>query len=1215
MSYPHYPRTPSNIASYPSNMAATSTVGQSTAPPPLTIIPSGTTVLAYYQDYAWYFGVIQNYNLTRSGTLIYQILFRSGEIRSVASSQVLNQQSNNQNIEIGSRVVVQHPTKSMFISSLVAELPATENNYRYLLFLDDGSACYKTKDKLWVINLVENPILMLPPVYKSFIQRYFTMPVSTVKLINLSSNDSVTFTNYDNTTLQFSGKVAEVDCSIAKIRYSIPNGGLAEEWIHRGSSRILSFGHSHNPYYSEHSNLKKINGSSKQLTNQELDDDMVDTIQASDHQKFTKSPLKGKPFMVTPSLDPFMFSEDESSMPSVSKSGKYTTFNSWPVSDNTSSRNNTYGSHILSPKNSTLASHPLPQSPILILDESPINDPPPYSSPKHNCSNNNPSPAKKPNKIFSSPEISSPNSCNPVSVFSWSAPEESGARRHLDMSPKINLDVEFDFADTILNTAVNSSVSDSPPQILNAELRQCNVPFKTQTKEEIVVIDDEDDDDNDDDNLPPLVIETESKKDVLQLDETQLQVKDSFKSEGTSRNVPMILHQEACIDNFPSESTTDTSHQNGNVIEVVVHSSHNGEAQAFISVTPSIEIISPLISSKSNEEPVPVKVETKIMDSIVESEIKDEKIFLQVSHNSRKRRKISPLKSPKIAIPKMKINLKALNESSKELAAQKCVKRARKQQSKECTSKDTKHALSEKKKKIAKATELKMNSLLIAKKDQIKLNPEAKIARWLAPWFAKTSGNSFHLSCSHKHKTGFGAILKKVELMKTDEELEEGELDESDGEETAQSPMSPSPPISNKTSHKCSYLCNKFNIMPVLQDSPLNHPLKCGWQRSNKDGRIIYISPCGIICLNFMDIQKYLMSTKCTNLFTTNFCFLSDISTEISSMKPDFEPLYSDSDLSNGMEIVPVSFISNIGPIIKYSFHYVGDMIFDSKIYKFENELTSCICDKDCSHSCPCKLKDIHSECNNLCSCSFGCSNRVIQRGLKQCLQVIQEDTSFKVKALHDISKDSYICSITGVVRHSLPEKGSFTYPLNRSLYNIELGPVIPAKPESQLLKTEFHDKSSVFDFYHDDAKLIMSSDLESANKVFEKQLQNYSSLNPHWVRTASRHSFTSALLDPNLALSYPSIHPVRRDSNLRTKQRSSCSQNNGDLSQLKSETYLDCTEYGNVGRFIPIDENFNTEIRPVIVDSSTIPWLAVYTTSNILKDSFLVMKPFKRSE
>ena len=160
MSYPHYPRPPVNVTPYPSSLSVNTNLGQTTATPPLTIIPSGTTVLAYYQDYAWYFGVVQSYNLTRSGSLIYQVLFRSGEIRSVASSQVLSQQSNNQNIEIGSRVVVQHPTKSMYISSLVAELPSVENVFRYLLFLDDGSACYKTKDKLWVINLNENPILI-----------------------------------------------------------------------------------------------------------------------------------------------------------------------------------------------------------------------------------------------------------------------------------------------------------------------------------------------------------------------------------------------------------------------------------------------------------------------------------------------------------------------------------------------------------------------------------------------------------------------------------------------------------------------------------------------------------------------------------------------------------------------------------------------------------------------------------------------------------------------------------------------------------------------------------------------------------------------------------------------------------------------------------------------------------------------------------------------
>ena len=1004
-----------------------------------------------------------------------------------------------------------------------------------------------------------------------------------------------------NTSLQFSGKVAEVDCCIAKIRYSIPNGGLAEEWIHRGSTRILSFGHNHNPYYSEHGNSKKLNGASKQLSNQALDNDMIDTIEVSDQQKFTKSPLKGNHYMVTPSLDPFMFSEEESSKPSVSKSGKYTTFNSWPVSDNAFSRNTTYGSQVLSPKLTTLASHPPSQSPILILDESPSNDPPPYSSPNHICTNN-PSPTKI-NKVFlSSPVSSSPNSCNPVSVFSWSAPEESGTRRRLDLSPKINLDVEFDFADTILNTAVNSSTPDSPL----SELKQSSIPYKAQRKEEIVVIDD-------DDNLPPLVIETESKKDALQLDETQLQVKDSFKSEGTSRNVPMILHQEACIENFPSETSTDTTHQNGNVIEVVVHSSHNGEAQAFISVTPTLEIFSTPTSNQKDEDKLAVdRTEVEVKDAILVSEIKEEKDNSQLTLKSRKRRKMSPHKSPKIAIPKMKINLKALNESSKELAAQKCVKRARKQQSKEITCKDTKHALSEKKKKIAKASELNMNSLLITKKDQIKLNPEAKINRWLAPWFAKTAGNTFHIRNVLNHYRTVNTMLKKVEMLKTDEELEEGELDESDGEETIESPKSTNPSVVAKSDHDCSFLCNQFRSSIVFHDSPLNYPIKFGWQRIKNNYTITYVSPCGILCSSIFDVQKYLMLTLCTNLFATNFCFLPEISTKISTTKPEFEPLYSENDLSNGMENLPVSFVSNIGPIIKYSFHYAVDIILDSKIQKFENELTSCSCEKACSESCPCMLKTINAECNSSCTCSFSCQNRVIQRGLQQHLQIIQEDTSFKVKALHDIAKDSFICSITGVVKHSLPGNENFVYPLNNKMYELKFDPVIATIPESKILKNDHCSKNSVCDFYHNDSKLITSCDLESANRGFDRRLTKFSSLNSYWVRTASRHSHISALLDPNLASSYPSMFPVRRDSLLRSKQQSSSCYNDQDVSHQKSEIYLDCTEYGNIGRFIPINENFNTEIRPIIVDSSTIPWLAVYSTSNILKDSYLILRPFK---
>ena len=1212
MSYPHYPRPPVNVTPYPSSLSVNANLGQPSATPPLTIIPSGTTVLAYYQDYAWYFGVVQSYNLTRSGSLIYQVLFRSGEIRSVASSQVLSQQSNNQNIEIGSRVVVQHPTKSMFISSLVAELPSVENVFRYLLFLDDGSACYKTKDKLWVINLNENPILMLPPPYKSFIQRYFTMTGSTVKLINLNPNDSVNFTNYDNTNLQFTGKVVEVDCSIALIRYSIPSGGLAEEWIHRGSSRILSYGH--NQYYSTAGDLQKHNGSAKQMQNQSSHN--FDANQAAeDQQMFIKSPLKGKPYMVPPSLDPFMFSEDENAMPSVSKSAKYNTFNSWPVSNNTTSRNTTYGNQMFSPKHGSTV--PQPQSPILILDESPSKDPPPYTSPKPpapsfpSSASSNQSPSKSYNDNFMSPSSLSlsPHAYKPASVFSWSASEESGTRRRLDLSPKLSTDhdVEFDFADTILNTPVSSAVTPptfSAPLAEKPHFEETNIEPKVK-KEEVVIIDDED-------NLPPLVIENESSKDkVMLLDATQIQVKDSFKNETTTRNVPMILHQEACLDNFTATSTMESSAQNGNVIEVVVHSSNNGEA--FISVTPSVEVVTAPIETETVQEKEKEPEDEKIPEPL-KVEIKEESSSPPITTNSRKRRMVSPVKSPKVAIPKVKINLKAISESSKDLAAQKCVKRARKQQSKDA-NKDSKQAIAEKKKKIAKINEMKMKSLLTPKKDPIKINSEAKISRWSSPWCCRTAGSTYRSKHQQDSDTAFGEILQKVGMLKTDEELEEGEIDDSDGDGEGDEPndkRSPLLPTSSQCPHTCSFLCNRFSSSITSVASPFSYPIQFGWERINKNDKITYISPCGIVCMDEADVLNHLSLTKCITLYSSNFCFLPEISLDLSSSKPEFEPLYSDGDLSNGLESVPVSFLSNIGPIIKYSFHYVIDRIHDSTLNQFDSDLPSCTCEGFCTSSCPCiSTLGERSECNSICSCTVGCSNRVVQRGLQQQLQIIQDDTSFRVKALHDIPKNTFICVVTGVVKKLVPESENFLFPLSHAPYATD--PKETPTPEEVLTKTENPKSGPRSIFYHDDPNLITSTGLESLNRISDRELSKSVQHNMYWVKAASKYGSLQTLADPELASSYPSLLMGRREPPHRSKRLSSTSRDQCSIKTKKAEIYLDCTEYGNIGRFVPMGDNFNTEIQPVIIDSSSVPWLAIYSTSNIPKDSFLVLKSFKR--
>ena len=80
------------------------------------------------------------------------------------------------------------------------------------------------------------------------------------------------------------------------------------------------------------------------MHSQALDNDITESLSINLIDKKSKClALKGKPYMVPPSLDPFMFSEEESALPSVSKSAKYNTFNSWPVSNNASSRNTTYG--------------------------------------------------------------------------------------------------------------------------------------------------------------------------------------------------------------------------------------------------------------------------------------------------------------------------------------------------------------------------------------------------------------------------------------------------------------------------------------------------------------------------------------------------------------------------------------------------------------------------------------------------------------------------------------------------------------------------------------------------------------------------------------------------------------------------------------------------------------------------------------------------------
>ena len=156
--------------------------------------------------------------------------------------------------------------------------------------------------------------------------------------------------------------------------------------------------------------------------------------------------------------------------------------------------------------------------------------------------------------------------------------------------------------------------------------------------------------------------------------------------------------------------------------------------------------------------------------------------------------------------------------------------------------------------------------------------------------------------------------------------------------------------------------------------------------------------------------------------------------------------------------------------------------------------------------------------------------------------------------------------------------------------------------------KGEKHVTSSLL--HHNDSNMIISNELESANRGADSVLPAYSRFSPLWVRVASRHNKLASLADLDVSSSYPSL-TLRRDTLIRKKSTSDPSdQNDSDPSRVLS---LDCTEYGSVGRFVPVGESSNCKVIPVVVDSVSAPWLSVWSTCHIFKGNYLVLKSFQR--
>ncbi|XP_023573019.1 SETDB2-PHF11 protein [Octodon degus] len=156
-------------------------------------------------------------------------------------------------------------------------------------------------------------------------------------------------------------------------------------------------------------------------------------------------------------------------------------------------------------------------------------------------------------------------------------------------------------------------------------------------------------------------------------------------------------------------------------------------------------------------------------------------------------------------------------------------------------------------------------------------------------------------------------------------------------------------------SHDCSGACLMKMPSTIKAENPLQLPIICHFQRrhakTNTQSSALHVSykaPCGRSLRNMEEVFRYLLETNCNFLFTDNFSFNTFVQLTRNYQKQ--EEIVSDVDISNGVELVPVSFCNEINSRRLPSFKYRKTM-WPPAYYlnNFSNMFTdSCDCSEGC---------------------------------------------------------------------------------------------------------------------------------------------------------------------------------------------------------------------------------------------------------------------------
>ncbi|XP_077577786.1 histone-lysine N-methyltransferase SETDB1-B [Stigmatopora nigra] len=195
----------------------------------------GMSILGKKRTKTWHKGTLVAINAVGSNLFKYKVKFDKGKSLLSGNHVAYDYNPTLESLFVGARVVAKYKdSQQMWLyAGIVAEMPSTKNQMRFLIFFDDGYASYVNLPDLFPVRkpLKRTWEDIEDASCRDFIEEYITAyPSRPMVLLKVGQ---FTKTEWEGTW--WKSKVEEVDGSLVKILFL---DDKRTEWIYRGSTRL-----------------------------------------------------------------------------------------------------------------------------------------------------------------------------------------------------------------------------------------------------------------------------------------------------------------------------------------------------------------------------------------------------------------------------------------------------------------------------------------------------------------------------------------------------------------------------------------------------------------------------------------------------------------------------------------------------------------------------------------------------------------------------------------------------------------------------------------------------------------------------------------------------------------------------------------------------------------------------------------------------------------